>query len=482
MPEPLAICLQNVSKIYKLHGSQSDQLIDVLGLQRFGLKTKTPAKEFAALSNISLDVPRGHRIGIVGRNGAGKTTLLKLICGNFAATQGEVEVNGTVQALMNIGLGFHPEYTGRENVEASLQYNGLALEEYHQAMDGIIEFCELGDFLDQPFKTYSLGMQARLMFATATAIRPDILIVDEVLGAGDAYFVAKSKTRVEKLVSSGCTMLLVSHSMQQVLELCDEAIWLDRGRIRMQGESFLVVKAYEEYLHGPISKLSSTIILNAVDTSLSLPQREFENLINDESSLAISNLNNTNGKVGIHYQEPTFIPHSSKPLLPEVVSPIGFSFTAHGGLSRWAGVEGLKICGFTMVNENGISNKLVSLRPSKFIFEIEAESDTEFSCRYSINIGNHLGQTLCSIRSPIDSFSIQMNSRRTIELLFNPLQLGPGEYTVGIVVLAYCPLELINSALRYDLLSRSFEFIVENPESWAASQNQFFHTAEWKFH
>jgi lipopolysaccharide transport system ATP-binding protein len=126
MPEPLAIRLKNVSKIYRLHGSQGDQLIDVLGLQRFGFKTKTQAKEFAALSNISLEVPRGHRIGIVGRNGAGKTTLLKLICGNFAPTDGEVEVNGGVQALMNIGLGFHPEYTGRENVEASLQYNGLS--------------------------------------------------------------------------------------------------------------------------------------------------------------------------------------------------------------------------------------------------------------------------------------------------------------------------------------------------------------------
>lgn len=138
MREPLAIRLQNVSKIYKLHGSQSDQLVDVLGLQRFGIKTKTPFKEFSALSDISLEVPRGHRIGIVGRNGAGKTTLLKLICGNFAPTSGKVEVNGTVQALMNIGLGFHPEYTGRENVEASLQYNGLARDEYKNAMEGIV--------------------------------------------------------------------------------------------------------------------------------------------------------------------------------------------------------------------------------------------------------------------------------------------------------------------------------------------------------
>ncbi len=121
----IAISLRNISKIYRLHGSQKDQLIDVLGLQRFGIKPKSQSKSFSALSNINLDVPKGHRIGIIGRNGAGKTTLLKLICGNFMPTSGEIEVNGNVQALMSVGLGFHPEYTGRENIEGSLQYNGL---------------------------------------------------------------------------------------------------------------------------------------------------------------------------------------------------------------------------------------------------------------------------------------------------------------------------------------------------------------------
>ena len=161
-----AIRLVNVGKTYKLHGSQRDQLIDVLGLRRFGLKPRIEPKEFVALDQINLEVHRGQRIGIVGRNGAGKTTLLKLLCGNFAPTNGNVEVNGEVQALMNVGLGFHPEYTGRENVEASLQYNGLDTSEYEAAMDSIIDFCELGEFFDQPFKTYSLGMQARLMFAS----------------------------------------------------------------------------------------------------------------------------------------------------------------------------------------------------------------------------------------------------------------------------------------------------------------------------
>src|SRR5262249_34438685 len=152
MPEKLAIKLNSVSKSYKLYASQGDQLIDILGLQRLGLRTRQEAKEFAALTDITLDVPRGHRIGIIGRNGAGKTTLLKLICGNFAPTQGSIEVNGEVQALMNTGLGFHPDQTGRQNAEVSLQYSGLRKDQYAEALEGIIEFCELNEFFDQPFR------------------------------------------------------------------------------------------------------------------------------------------------------------------------------------------------------------------------------------------------------------------------------------------------------------------------------------------
>ena len=471
MHEPLAIRLQNVSKIYKLHGSQSDQLIDVLGLQRLGFKTKTPAKEFAALSDISLEVPRGHRIGIVGRNGAGKTTLLKLICGNFAPTSGEVEVHGTVQALMNIGLGFHPEYTGRENVEASLQYNGLARTEYREAMEGVVEFCELGDFLDQPFKTYSLGMQARLMFAAATAIRPDILIVDEVLGAGDAYFVAKSKGRVERLVRSGCTMLLVSHSMQQVLELCDEAIWLDKGAICMRGESFTVVKAYEEFLHGPIEKMqkqeSAAAALPGGSATRPLPVRGDTNADLSQRSF--------------HRQEPMFLPHSTASGLPGIPSPLTFDFVAPGGLSRWDAIEGLKISGFTIQTERGISNKLVSMRPARFLATLVAETSGSFRCRYAVAVYNHMGSCVLDVVSPLDEFSATNGDQHGVELLFNPMQLGPGEYVVSVSAHEYGPLELFNSTPRYDLISRSFVFSVDLPETLRAIEAQFYHSAEWCF-
>jgi lipopolysaccharide transport system ATP-binding protein len=474
MHNSYAIRLQNVSKVYKLFGSHRDQLIDILGLQRLGIKPKAAAKEFVALNNISLDVPRGHRIGVVGRNGAGKTTLLKLLCGNFACSSGTVEVNGEVQALMNVGVGFHPEYTGRENVEASLQYSGLSRNDYQQAMDGIIEFCELGDFLDQPFKTYSLGMQARLMFAAATAIRPDILIVDEVLGAGDAYFVAKSKTRVEKLVNSGCTMLLVSHSMQQVLELCDEAIWLERGRIRMQGTSFEVVKAYEEHLFGgAAAKQESAEIVVSVASSA---------LDSSAASAAAALLKPGVAQRPERLQEPRFVPNGETDALPSPIAPTQFDFVAKGGISRWDSAPGIKFLGFTILTENGNTNELAVMRPAKFVAALRTECDGVFAVRYAVAIYDHLGRRVLDILSGCDAFECTAGATRTFEMLLNPVQLGPGEYFISLSVHEYGSIEFFNSTRRFDLLSRSFSFKVALPESLGAIEACFYHTAEWDFY
>ena len=203
--------------------------------------------EFSALKNVSLTIGKGEQIGVVGRNGAGKTTLLKLLTGNFAPTTGKIAINGTVQALMQTGLGFHPDFTGEENLRSALTYNGLTGAQFKEALADAIEFVELDEFLQQPFKTYSLGMRSRLQFAAATAIHPDILIVDEVLGAGDAYFSGKSAARMKHLTSGGCTLLLVSHSMQQVSQFCQRCIWLEAGEMVMDGPALSVVRAYEEY-------------------------------------------------------------------------------------------------------------------------------------------------------------------------------------------------------------------------------------------
>jgi lipopolysaccharide transport system ATP-binding protein len=244
--ETLALEFSNVTKTYRLYGSLREQAMDVLGIRIPFLAGKKTV-EFCALNGIDLKVCRGEQVGIVGRNGAGKTTLLKMLTGNFVPSSGAVSVNGAVQALMQTGLGFHPEFTGEENLRSALAYNGLQGEQLDKALRDATEFVELGQFLKQPLKTYSLGMRSRLQFAAATAIHPDILVIDEVLGAGDAYFSGKSAARMKQLTSTNCTLLLVSHSMQQILQFCQRCVWIEAGKIVMDGPALEVVRAYEEY-------------------------------------------------------------------------------------------------------------------------------------------------------------------------------------------------------------------------------------------
>ena len=251
------IDLDDVRKVYRLYETIGDQIWTLTGFDRFRFWRKAKFQEFQALENITLSIRAGERVGIVGRNGAGKTTLLKILTGAIGPTSGSVDVAGPVQALMQVGLGFHPDFTGYENIRSSLVYNGLDAGETETAIAEIVDFVELGDFLHQPFKTYSLGMRSRLQFAAATAIRPDILVVDEVLGAGDAYFSAKSADRIKRLTSSGCTLLLVSHGMQQILQFCDRVIWLDCGKVVMDGPALEVVNAYEEFIHSVLDQIGS---------------------------------------------------------------------------------------------------------------------------------------------------------------------------------------------------------------------------------
>jgi lipopolysaccharide transport system ATP-binding protein len=248
MSDELAIRFEQVGKMYKVFGSKLDTALDALSLPTFGRDGRY--REFWAIRDIDLELPRGGRLGIIGRNGAGKTTLLKLVTGNVTASEGTVTVNGNVQALLETGGGLHPEFTGRENIRASLGYVGMSRSEIDEAEIEIAEFTELGRFLDQPFKTYSQGMQARLAFAIATTFQPEILIVDEILGAGDAYFFTRSTSRMSELIEGGAGVLLVSHALDQVARFCERTIWLDRGRIAMDGPTDEVIKAYERFIRG----------------------------------------------------------------------------------------------------------------------------------------------------------------------------------------------------------------------------------------
>lgn len=238
--------------------------LDVLGFGKIPF-LKQPYPEKIALNNVSLDIKKGERVGIIGRNGAGKTTLLKLIAGLIPTQKGNIAINGRVNILMTSGLGFHPEMTGYQNIKNSLILNGLSKDKLQEAIDDVIDFCELGEYINQPIKTYSLGMTSRLAFATSTAIKPEILIIDEVLGSGDAYFLAKSANRIKKLTDSKeSTLLLVSHSNGQILKFCERCVWLEKGEIVDDGPSLEIVKKYDkkivEQIHGEASSEQNSTI------------------------------------------------------------------------------------------------------------------------------------------------------------------------------------------------------------------------------
>ena len=205
-------------------------------------------QDFWALRDVNLHLEAGQSCGIVGRNGSGKSTLLKLISGVTRPSSGTVEVAGRVGALLELGTGFHPEYTGRENIYFSAAMLGLEGAETEALAPEIIAFAELADFIDQPVKTYSSGMYMRLGFAVATSIRPDILITDEVLAVGDEAFQKKCIRRMEAFLDQGNTLLFCSHSMYHVQKLCQKAVWLDHGQVRAWGGAAEVTLAFEDYL------------------------------------------------------------------------------------------------------------------------------------------------------------------------------------------------------------------------------------------
>lgn len=240
----VAVEVKSLGKMYKLYKNPNDKIKDVFGLNLF---KKDYYREFWALRDINIKINKGERVGFIGHNGAGKSTLLKIITGNYAPTEGEVYVNGKIQALLEMGTGFHPDFTGRQNIRASLAYQGLPNSEINRLEEEIIDFTELGDYIEQPVRTYSAGMYSRLAFATSSAVVPELMIIDEILGAGDAYFNGKCVERMRRLTGEkGVTVLFVSHDLQSVQNLCDRVIWIDKGRIRYDGETLTGIKLYTQ--------------------------------------------------------------------------------------------------------------------------------------------------------------------------------------------------------------------------------------------
>jgi lipopolysaccharide transport system ATP-binding protein len=270
-----AICVRNVSKVYKIYSRPLDLLIEAID--------KRPRhQEHWALRDISLNIPRGAVVGIIGPNGAGKSTLLKIIVGTLQPTSGSVEVNGKIAAILELGTGFHDDYSGRENIVLGGMCAGMSREQIAAKVPSIIAFSELESVIDQPFKTYSSGMKARLTFATAISIDAEILVIDEALAAGDAYFVHKCMERVHQICRSGATVFFVSHSTAMIERLCNRAIWIDKGQIMLEGATDKVCAAYEHYVWSRIEheltsancELSANVLATAASGQYSLGNKE----------------------------------------------------------------------------------------------------------------------------------------------------------------------------------------------------------------
>jgi len=263
MSSEISIAVDNVSKRYDIYSSPVDRLkqalypraasvAGIVGASRVsrGLRERQNYREFWALRDISFSVARGETVGIVGRNGSGKSTLLQMIAGTLSPTTGEIKVGGRLAALLELGSGFNPDFTGIENVRLNAAVLGLTPAEIDQKMDAILAFADIGDFVNRPVKTYSSGMMVRLAFAVQAQVEPDILIVDEALAVGDARFQAKCFSRLETLKRAGTSILFVSHSTEQIVSHCDRAILLHDGLMHQEGQPKDVVHTYLDLLFG----------------------------------------------------------------------------------------------------------------------------------------------------------------------------------------------------------------------------------------
>jgi ABC-type polysaccharide/polyol phosphate transport system ATPase subunit len=238
-----AIVVQGVSKAYQIYDKPIHRLWDLL------LPGKKRCREFWALRDVYLDVPKGSTVGIIGENGAGKSTLLKLLTGITKPTQGQVHVHGRIASLLELGAGFHPEFSGRENVFLNCSILGMSDQEIREKFDAIVAFSELGDFIDRPVKTYSSGMYVRLGFSVASSVDPDILLIDEALSVGDEHFKGKCLNRLNQFAEQGKTTVFVSHDLGAVKSMCQWVVLLDQGRVLEQGPAEKVADEYLKRAH-----------------------------------------------------------------------------------------------------------------------------------------------------------------------------------------------------------------------------------------
>ena len=284
MSSEIAIKVENLSKCYQIYAQPRDRLKQFVlpRLQRIaGKSPKQYFREFWALKDVSFEVKKGETVGIIGRNGSGKSTLLQMICGTLNPTGGTIQTNGRTAALLELGSGFNPEFTGRENVYLNGAVLGLTNDEIDNRFDDIASFADIGDFIEQPVKTYSSGMVVRLAFAVAVNVDPQILVVDEALSVGDELFQRKCYSRIETIKDKGATIIFVSHSASIINQLCDEAILINHGKILLRGATRSITKKYHQLLFAK-TEYENEVIASIKETRLDSAQDISNNELKEE--------------------------------------------------------------------------------------------------------------------------------------------------------------------------------------------------------
>ena len=390
--EDTVIRLQGVGKIYKRFAKPSDRFWQAVW-PRALRQAPADGNEFVALAPLNLEVKRGQALGLIGRNGAGKSTLLQMVCGTLNPSMGSVAVNGKIGALLELGAGFNPEFTGRENIALAAAVMGFSGAETDALYESIVDFSGVREFIDQPVKTYSSGMYVRLAFSIATSANPDILVIDEALSVGDGAFAKKSFERIMQLKEQGTTVLFCSHSMYQVESFCDRAVWLDHGRVQMEGAASDVVAAYNDSLRaeGGTGRTDSSII-------------------GSSASGAASALTNTSAEF-----------EQDQATIENVAAPTSF------GLTRISSIE------VNVDGQTGTDLQAISLQ-SNVAITVKFESDPAQPCpTFATGFALPDGQIFTSAYTLFDGVTIQRdtlgNGQATV--VFEKLPLMKGRFFVG---------------------------------------------------
>jgi lipopolysaccharide transport system ATP-binding protein len=337
---PPRIIVENINKDFKIYERPQDRLAEII-LRR------PKHKLYHVLRDISFAVPDGQSVGIIGDNGAGKSTLLKLLVGTLQPTSGSIRTHGQVAALLELGAGFHPEFTGRRNIYLNASLLGVPDDDIAALERDIIDFSELGDFIDRPVKTYSSGMYVRLAFSIATMVRPDILVIDEALSVGDLAFQKKCVQRMNDFRQQNKTMAFCSHSMFHVQELCDIAIWIEKGEIREMGDSHKVVGNYEDFCNNKKSYTSVVEDLPPNSTAAADGTGEDQESLLQDCKINSLSVRNTRG------EEITSIDALSDVVLEMEVEVLNDDMEGHFGFAFMRSAEE-PIASFLTTNAEGV--------------------------------------------------------------------------------------------------------------------------------